>query len=283
VLCPGGEVSLTATATPGPAAYAWSTGATTPAVRVRQPGTYRVTATFPDGLTRTAEHQVSAFAATLRIGGDTVLCAGQPLELSAVTAGATAYAWSTGATTPTIRVTQAGTVALEVTYAGGCTAQARVEVRPPVALAGFSLGNDTALCAGTQLVLRVPALGGVRHRWSDGSTGPTLTVHQAGEYSLTLTGCETRVLTRRVAVQACVAIPNVITPNGDGQNDRFRIAGLAGAGWHLTVYNRWGQAVYQAANYLGEWGEHAAPGLYYYALRHPGTNALYKGWVEAIR
>ena len=275
VLCPSGEVVLTAAATPGPATYAWSTGATTPTVRVQQPGTYRVTATFSDGLTRTAAHPVSAFAATLRIGGD--------LELAAVTAGATAYAWSTGATTATIRVTQPGPVALTVTYAGGCTALAHVMVRPAVALAGLSLGNDTTLCAGTQLLLQAPALGGVRYRWSDGSTAPTLTVQQAGTYSLTLTGCETRVLTRRVAVESCVAIPNVITPNGDGQNDRFRVTGLTGAGWYLTVYNRWGRAVYQSANYLGEWGEHAAPGLYYYVLQHTGANALYRGWVEAIK
>lgn len=283
VLCPSGEVVLTAAATPGPATYAWSTGATTPTVRVQQPGTYRVTATFSDGLTRTAAHPVSTFAATLRIGGDSVLCAGQPLELAAVTAGATAYAWSTGATTATIRVTQPGPVALTVTYAGGCTALAHVMVRPAVALAGLSLGNDTTLCAGTQLLLQAPALGGVRYRWSDGSTAPTLTVQQAGTYSLTLTGCETRVLTRRVAVRSCVAIPNVITPNGDGQNDRFRVTGLTGAGWYLTVYNRWGRAVYQSANYLGEWGEHAAPGLYYYVLQHTGANALYRGWVEAIK
>ena len=282
-LCSGGELGLTATATPGLATYAWSTGATTSTVRVQQPGTYRVTATFADGQTRTAAHQVSAFVATLRIGGDSVLCAGQPLELAAVTTGAIAYAWSTGATTPTIRVTQTGPIALAVTYAGGCTALARVVVRPPDALTGLSLGNDTTLCTGTPLVLRAPVLGGVHYRWSDGSTGPTLTVQQTGVYSLTLTGCETRVLTRRVAVQSCVAIPNVITPNGDGQNDRFRVTGLAGTGWHLTVYNRWGQAVYQSANYLGEWGEHAAPGLYYYVLQHTGANALYRGWVEAIR
>jgi gliding motility-associated-like protein len=76
---------------------------------------------------------------------------------------------------------------------------------------------------------------------------------------------------------------NVITPNGDGLNDRFHIAGLLGEGWNLEVYNRWGEPVYHTANYRQEWGEQVPPGLYYYVLQQEATNARYKGWVEAMR
>lgn len=283
VLCPGSSAQLMATATPSGATYAWSTGATTATIAITQPGTYSVTATFPDGQTRTAQYLVSGFAVTLAIGGDSLLCPGRSLQLTAATTAATAYLWSTGATTPSIQVTQPGIYQVQATYASGCTTQATVRVRQLVASPAFSLGPDTTLCLGTQVVLRAPVLRDVRYQWSDGSTGPTLTVQQPGDYSLTLTGCETRMATRRITMQTCLVIPNVITPNGDGLNDRFRITGMLGEGWYLAVYNRWGQQVYQTANYHHEWGGQAAPGLYYYMLQQPGGATRYRGWVEAIQ
>ncbi|NML66554.1 gliding motility-associated C-terminal domain-containing protein [Hymenobacter sp. RP-2-7] len=282
VLCPGGAVVLTAVPIPAAATYQWSTGATTPTLRVTQPGTYSVVVTFADGQTRTAQHQVTAFAASLTIAGDSVLCAaGTPLTLAATTTGASAYQWSTGTTTPTIAVSQPGLYTVVATYPSGCTAQARLRVLASPVLPAFSLGADTTLCEGAQLLLRAPTLRGVTYRWSDGSAGATLAVQQAGSYSLTVaSACTSQTATRRIATKSCLLLPNIITPNGDGLNDRFRVAGLVGTGWQLLVYNRWGQQVYQAADYRHEWGEQAAPGLYYYHLRQATTNTAYQGWVE---
>jgi gliding motility-associated-like protein len=142
------------------------------------------------------------------------------------------------------------------------------------------LGQLLAISAIIVFVIVGPS--GVQYRWSDGSTSATLKVQQSGAYSLTLTACETQVVSRRVAFTPCLVIPNVITPNGDGVNDRFHIKGLVGDDWQLVVYNRWGQPVYQAANYRQEWGEKVAPGLYFYLLRQTSSSAKYKGWVEAL-
>ena len=283
VLCPGGAVLLTAQATPAAAAYQWSTGATTPTLRVTQPGTYGVTVTFANGQARTAQYQVAAFAAALRLVGDSLLCPGQPGQLAASTTGATAYAWSTGATTAAITVSQPGTYSVVATYAGGCTSQAQLRVRLRAALLAFSLGPDTTLCAGAALVLRAPVLSGVTYRWSDGSGGASLVVRQAGEYGLTLTACTGQTATRRVAIKSCLFIPNVITPNGDGLNDQFRVEGLAGTGWQLLLYNRWGRQVYEAADYQHDWGGQVPAGPYYYLLRQAATATAYKGWVEVVR
>ncbi len=47
-----------------------------------------------------------------------------------------------------------------------------------------------------------------------------------------------------------IFIPNTITPNGDGRNDQFKIPGIQRyPGSQLTVYNRWGNLVYQNKNY----------------------------------
>ncbi len=65
-----------------------------------------------------------------------------------------------------------------------------------------------------------------------------------------------------------VSVPNVITPNGDGQNDLFVITGLS---YHpnsiLYVYNRWGQLVYSNMDYQNDWdGGNLTPSIYYYVL-----------------
>jgi gliding motility-associated-like protein len=109
------------------------------------------------------------------------------LVLDATTPGAT-YLWSTGATTPTLSVGSTGTYWVEVQQ-GQCSASDTVQVTflptPQV-----DLGTDTTLCEGDVLVLDVTQQGAV-YLWQDGSTAATLTVSQAGTYSVVvdLQGC----------------------------------------------------------------------------------------------
>ncbi len=57
-----------------------------------------------------------------------------------------------------------------------------------------------------------------------------------------------------VAEGGSVFIPEGFSPNGDGINDLFVIRGIpAGQTLSLTVYNRWGQAVFQQTPYANEW------------------------------
>ncbi|MDB5267057.1 MAG: hypothetical protein JWP58_97 [Hymenobacter sp.] len=279
-LCPGASRTLTATAS-SPASFRWSTGVAGATLSVAQAGTYTVTATLPTGCVITQSAVVGPPVAAIR--GDSVLCSSTPVGLNAQQADATAYLWSTGATSASIAVDQPGTYSVTVFYPGGCQRTARVQVRRAPGLAAVSLGADTTACAGPSVVLRPIGLGnaaGVTYRWSTGATTSTLVVAQSGSYGLQLTtACETRSLSRRVEFQPCVTIPNVITPNGDRQNETFVVNGLVGT-WSLQLYTRWGQRVYTTESYHNEWGAGAAPGVYYYLLRQPGNPLVYKGWLE---
>ena len=88
------------------------------------------------------------------------------------------------------------------------------------------------------------------------------------------------------AISATFFIPNVITPNGDGKNDKFVVKGLdLYPGSRLEIYNRWGNQVYRSDNYNNNWaGEGLSAGIYYYVLRvnMAGGPQLYKGYVELI-
>jgi gliding motility-associated-like protein/uncharacterized repeat protein (TIGR01451 family) len=84
-----------------------------------------------------------------------------------------------------------------------------------------------------------------------------------------------------------VFIPNVITPNGDGKNDEFKIIDVSRyPNSSLFIYNRWGNMVYQTKNYANNWnGSGLSEGTYYYILklRTSTGEKIYKGWIELIR
>ena len=95
---------------------------------------------------------------------------------------------------------------------------------------------------------------------------------------------------------------NVFTPGGppchDGEadcNDVFEIAGLIGSsgksnfqGSRLTVFNRWGNMVYESENYMNDWdgtdmgGSDLSQGTYYWVFeRSDGEN--FSGYVMILR
>ena len=86
-------------------------------------------------------------------------------------------------------------------------------------------------------------------------------------------------------VENALFIPNVVTPNGDGKNDRFEIINLQFyPGTQLQVFNRWGKEVYSSKDYRGDWDAKNLPvGIYYYQLTTKVRNRSIKGWVEIIR
>ena len=67
-------------------------------------------------------------------------------------------------------------------------------------------------------------------------------------------------------------IPEVFTPDGDGKNDFFVIKGINGRTVKITVFNRWGNKVYEVAAYDNTWnGTQNVGGLII------GTNKLPQG------
>ncbi|MDO7884308.1 T9SS type B sorting domain-containing protein [Hymenobacter cheonanensis] len=82
-----------------------------------------------------------------------------------------------------------------------------------------------------------------------------------------------------------LAFYNIITPNGDGQNDAFVIDNITlYPGNSLSIFNRWGRQVFTTTNYQNNWGTEAgtAPGMYYYLFKlADGTTT--KGWVEVVK
>ena len=87
-----------------------------------------------------------------------------------------------------------------------------------------------------------------------------------------------------VVENADFIIPNIITPNGDGNNDTFKIKGLENyPGTKVTIFNRWGNEVYRSDNYTNDWdGSQLNEGTYYYLIlrkEKSGSTTTFKGWM----
>jgi len=70
-------------------------------------------------------------------------------------------------------------------------------------------------------------------------------------------------------------IPNTFTPNGDGMNDTFGIAGEGVQEFKMQIFNRWGQMIYESANANDRWdgtfqGVKVPMGTYIYKVSAKG-------------
>jgi gliding motility-associated-like protein len=87
-------------------------------------------------------------------------------------------------------------------------------------------------------------------------------------------------------------VPNVFTPNGDGNNDVLKVYGTAVWKAKLTIFNRWGEKVFESSNAIIEgWdgyfkGELAPIDVYTYSLEAHFLNRkikTVKGSITLIR
>jgi gliding motility-associated-like protein/uncharacterized repeat protein (TIGR01451 family) len=83
-------------------------------------------------------------------------------------------------------------------------------------------------------------------------------------------------------------IPNVITPNGDGKNDRFVIKGLQKfSRTEIVIFNRYGDHVYENQQYENDWSAQGqVAGTYFYVLKGTDTEGRiheFKGWIQVIK
>jgi hypothetical protein len=271
-------------------------------------GTYQLTYTVgASPCLATAALSVSVFnALNVTVPADTALCPGsiQPFRLRASLAGG---AWTGPGVTGSLAAGYvftppagfAGPASLVYTVGNsGCTGTAtrRVSV---AAVPGVVPTWLPEACPETRLTpltlrFRLPASGtpymDVVWEFGDGGqsgeTSPLHTYTAVGTYQPRLRirynqgRCETQVALPVVEVKER-KIPNIITPNGDSQNETFRLGPDCPP--RLQVFSRWGQKVFESATYHDEWNAEGQPsGVYHYLLSYPDGHRV-KGWVEVRR
>ncbi|MBL7962260.1 MAG: gliding motility-associated C-terminal domain-containing protein [Flavobacteriales bacterium] len=119
---------------------------------------------------------------------------------------------------------------------------------------------------------------------STGVTSPNYVYNVPGVYYVTLNGYDVNgcfgTYTDSVVVldQPFVEIPNVFSPNGDGQNDAFTFIDFRGfRTFTMKVFNRWGMLIHEArsvstGNQIWRPASDIPDGTYYYEFVGQGSN-----------
>ena len=282
-VCAGSAVSLTG----GPAGmpiYSWTgpNGFTSslqnPSVSenitIAMAGIYNLTVTNASGCTSTASTTVTVNALPVAMASNNgPVCIGNVLSLTGGPAAMTTYAWTgpNGFTSSSqnqlvsdkAAFEMAGDYILTATSAGGCTSVATTEVtvnETPIAIAGPD--QELTFVFETQMAaeLSPPETG----EWTlISGSGHISTIHSPTTRLTELSTGE-NIFLWKVQNGSCKATdevkitvydlftPSVITPDGDGKNDYFKISENIGK-VELIIINRWGNEEYSNSNYLNDW------------------------------
>jgi gliding motility-associated-like protein len=160
---------------------------------------------------------------------------------------------------------------------------------------------DTTVCQGNPVTLSVIADGGAgtySYLWEDlitlvpfaGNTTVSIspTIDYTVTYRITVTDFCGNTVFDEVEVplrKDCdVIVPNIITPNGDGENQFLVFENLELFPQpKLEVFNRWGTRVFESDNYQNNWAPtELNPGVYFFTLEL-GTIDPKKGFFQLMK
>ena len=198
-ICTGDSISLTVS---GAATYSWTTGSVNPTITVSPLSTsnYSVTGLSAEGCSNTAVTTMSVFITpTVSISGNTVVCAGNAVTLTA--AGATTYSWNTNASSAIFTVIP--TTNTSYTAAGvsaeGCIATAVQAVSVNALPVLNTQSSATVICVGETATLSVN--GADSYGWNTSETTATIVVSPTTTTVYTVTGTS--------SVTSCSAVATI--------------------------------------------------------------------------
>lgn len=148
---------------------------------------------------------------------------------------------------------------------------------------GFA-GADTCIAKGATIELR--AFEGVAYEWEENEFGlsnltianPNTTPDSSTHYVVQIEDINGCLATDSIVVSVIenptefFKLINVITPNGDGENDLLAFENLEKFPVNkIVIFNRWGSQVYSQVQYTNDWdgtyeGKKLPTGTYYYIL-----------------
>jgi gliding motility-associated-like protein len=219
-------------------------------------------------------------------------CPGDSTVLSFALDPNATFTWSTGATTTSITVSNIDTVLLTVTDTiTGCSAKDSA-MTVVFQLDSISAGLDTTIGINTPYMLTGYGIGIVS--WTpdtllDNPTAlsPYATIGANTAFILHITDANNCVqrdtVNLTVRYDYAFDVKNLITPNGDGMNDKWVIGNIESYPDNkVTVFNREGNVVFQKTGYTNDWegtfnGKTLPDGAYFYVLKFDNSDKVLKG------
>ncbi len=312
LICPGNTVTLNAS---GGASYFWSPPDGLSNVFIANPIAYPSVSTEyivfvsdTNQCTNTDTVLISVFS--LNFGGDTAICQGDTVQISLPVGGS--YLWnpSTGvsdttSSSPFLFPDKTTSYLISATdSAAGCLTEGsfNVEVLPGAVakfVAKYMPGCDSLVVKTFNNSLYADSYLW-NWGWDDSSKAynPMFFLPYGNGRMITLiavsnNGCNDTLTIDSSSVvfddSLISTVPNVFSPNGDGQNDCFRpeVEGWFADCYRINVYNRWGELIFESLREGHCWdgrtkgGNPAESGTYFYVAKV--RDMAFKGYVQLLR
>ena len=229
---------------------------------------------------------------------DQSICPGDSVVLNTPDIGQE-YHWSNGGFENQTIVFETGLYYVTISDSLGCgrsdTLSVIVLSNPNLLIVGnatFDYGSSTQLFAS----------GGETYSWQP-PTGlscidcpnPIVQPDVPTQYTVTVTdsnGCvNTKTVFVNIETEGCIYIPNIFSPNKDAQNDEFCLYGSCLKSGTFTIYNRWGDKVFETTDMKQCWdgtfkGEPVSSDVFVYKLNGvlvTGEVVEESGNIEVVR
>ncbi len=297
-VCAGSSATLVAS---GVSTYTWNNGSNSPAITISPSGitTYSVSGTDLNGCSaaNVITIGISNTPTLSALAGSAGICQGFASTLSV--SGALTYTWSTGATSASVSVSPAASTVYSVsgTNGAGCvsttTLSLMVYASPTV-----NIGADAEVPSGTSYQFNPTQTGATSYTWSPATylsntsiLNPATSPESGITYILTVSsanGC-TASDTVIITVLNDLVIANYMSPNGDGQNDTWKVSTPALIkDYSVTIIDSYGKTVFSVGNnYNNEFdgklgGQELPDGVYYYVIKD-GNDTKFKGSITLTK
>ena len=303
-ICNGGFVTFTNQSTVGPvSAFYWDFGdgqkdSTISPVHVfANPGIYVVRLIAKNynlvDCMDTAYHTilVDSTPEVSFVMSDSVLCEGKKIAFLGLFTqnGSKGIEWSFGDAAVvyvqnpiqhTFDTTGQFTIQLHAVYraCGNIDFTKSIQIKP---FPSLDLGPDTSMCPNAAPLLLINkaannVTGPITWRWNTGETSDAIFALHPGIYTanMNMDGCATND-SIEVFKDCYLDIPNVFSPDGNGENDYFLPRQLLSKGvtnFKMSIYNRWGQLLFETTKidgrgWDGKFNDQLQPmGVYVYKI-----------------
>ncbi|TND08309.1 MAG: Kelch repeat type 2-containing protein [Bacteroidetes bacterium] len=253
-LTAGGTATANTSGGTSPFVYLWQpSGNTNASATGLLPGTYTVTVTDASNCSAIDSVVVGLNSSgfDVNLGNDSTVCGPVNFVLDAGQAGS-GYTWSTGEVTQLISVSDTGLYWVQIST-GICSDADSIHI---AAVLPPALNGSGSFCEQPVITLQAGNQNGVSYLWSTGDTTSSISISQPGLYTVIVSSGNC-IFSDSISVSEAAGggpwFPNAFTPNGNNLNEVFRPEGEAISDYHLSIFNRWGELIFETGDFAQGW------------------------------
>ncbi|MEM7374450.1 MAG: gliding motility-associated C-terminal domain-containing protein [Bacteroidota bacterium] len=303
--CPGakdGSLELDVSGGISPYSYQWQNGKTSSTLAGLKEDSYQVDVSDRFGCIQSMDIELAGpDSISISYLAESPTCAGLSdgwiaLEVSGGT-NPYSYQWEQGSQEASLFDLTGGSYHVRILDGNNCSTELSIELTEPASLdISTQIEPDNGTGNGS-IELQIDNVSdSLEYIWAHGDSTAHAQGLRVGLYSVIIrdeAGCE---ITENIQVPAadkldCLEVHTGFTPNGDGVNETWHIPCID---WfpesEVTIYNRWGQVLFQTTAYQNDWGglvngRPIPDGTYFYTLQlnSETDKRLLKGTVSILR